>query len=78
MTPRRKAVALMACIASMALVLPSGLAASAQEQAPSGRASAYAVFTMKDFHHAVGRWDPCTPIGYRVNRRQAAPELSRT
>ena len=73
MTSRRKAVALMACIASMALVLPSGLAASAKEQAPRGRASAFAVFTMSDFHNAVGRWDPCTPIGYRVNRRQAAP-----
>jgi hypothetical protein len=67
----QKIVALLACIASIGLVLPPGQA-SAQRSTTSGSASAaFSVFTMDEAPHERGRWDPCTPIGYRVNSTQA-------
>jgi hypothetical protein len=71
-TRRQKVAALAACIASIALVLPPGQA-SAQSRSPRGYAWAFAVYTMGEAPQALGRWDPCTPIGYRVNRTQATP-----
>jgi hypothetical protein len=62
-----RVVALVACVASIVLVLPPGLA-SAQRWSPRGNPRAFAVYTMDEAPEALGRWDPCTPIGYRVNR----------
>jgi len=67
-TPRRKAATLIACVASIALVLPLG-PATAQTHRPLGNPRAFAVYTMDEAPEALGRWDPCTPIGYRVNRK---------
>jgi hypothetical protein len=63
-----KAVALVAVAASMVLVLPPGLA-SALNYTPLGSVRAFTVYTMDEAPQALGRWDPCRPIGYRVNRR---------
>jgi hypothetical protein len=67
---RQKTVALVACIASLVVVLPGQ--ALAQKYTPRGSVTAFSVFTMDDAPHALGRWNPCAPIGYRVNRTQAS------
>jgi hypothetical protein len=69
---RQKLAVLLGCVASISLVLPPGQA-SAQRWVPTGDARAFAVYTMDEAPEALGRWDPCTPIGYRVNRTQATP-----
>jgi len=66
----RKVVALAACVAALLLMLPPGQA-SAKRWTARGRANAFAVFAMEEAPHEAGRWDPCRPIGYRVNRTQA-------
>jgi hypothetical protein len=53
-------------------VLPPGQA-SAHRWVPRGDPRAFAVYTMDEAPQAMGRWDPCTPIGYRVNDAQATP-----
>lgn len=63
---------MVGCIVSLSLVLPPGQA-SAQRLSPSGDAGAYTIFRMADAPRAMGRWDPCRPIGYRVNRARATP-----
>ena len=72
MTLRQKLAVLLGCIASMLLVLPPGQA-SAQRWSPRGDPRAFSVYTMDEAPEAMGRWDPCTPIGYRVNRTRATP-----
>jgi hypothetical protein len=64
-----KVAVLVACIATIGLVLPPGQA-SAQKAAARGSVRAFSVFTMHEAPHEMGRWDPCRPIGYRVNRTQ--------
>jgi hypothetical protein len=68
----RQLAALIACVASILLVLPPGQA-SAQTHSPRGNPKAFAVYTMPEAPQALGRWDPCTPIGYRVNATLATP-----
>jgi hypothetical protein len=66
---------LAGCLAvAMLALLPlfPGLA-SAQVRSPSGDASAFALQRMAEAPSARGRWDPCTVIGYRVNRALAGP-----
>jgi hypothetical protein len=63
---------LVCCIASLLLVVPQGQA-SAHVRTPRGDPSAFRVYTMDEAPAALGRWDPCTPIGYRVNRTLATP-----
>ena len=70
MSRGRRVVALVACVASIAIALPPGQA-SAQRPTARGHARAFALFSMQESPHEPGRWDPCTPIGYRVNRTQA-------
>jgi hypothetical protein len=62
-----RVVALVACVATIVLVLPPGQA-SAQIWSPLGNPRAFTVYTLDEAPQALGRWDPCTPIGYRVNR----------
>lgn len=72
MTARLKGAVLLTCLTSISLVLPSGQA-SAQGSSPGGDAKAFTVFRMHEAPSVMGRWDPCTPIGYRVNRNWAPP-----
>ena len=65
---RQRVAALVACIALLVVVLPGQ--ASALTYTPRGSVRAFSVFTMDDAPHVMGRWDPCQPIGYRVNRAQ--------
>ncbi len=60
----------VAMLAAMSLV-PAP--ASAGVRSPSGNASAFALQRMAEAPSARGRWDPCTVIGYRVNRSLAGP-----
>src|SRR3954468_18235191 len=47
--------------------------ASAQVLSPSDEARAFSLQRMAEAPSARGRWDPCTVIGYRVNRTLAGP-----
>jgi hypothetical protein len=67
---RQKLAVLLGCVASILLVLPPGQA-SAQARIPAGDPRAFTVYKMAEAPEALGRWDPCTPIGYRVNRTLA-------
>jgi hypothetical protein len=69
---RKKLAVLLGCIASILLVLPPGQA-SAHGWVPAGDPRAFTVYKMAEAPQALGRWDPCTPIGYRVNRTLATP-----
>jgi len=54
------------CVAAVLFSLTPGTA-SAQQWSPRGSPRAYSVYRMTEAPAAMGRWDPCTPIGYRVN-----------
>jgi hypothetical protein len=47
--------------------------ASAAVRLPSDAARAFSLQRMAEAPSARGRWDPCTVIGYRVNRALAGP-----
>jgi hypothetical protein len=68
----QKVAALIVCIASILLAWPTSQA-SAHSRSLSGDARAFAVSTTDGVGRPIGRWDPCTPIGYRVNATRAAP-----
>lgn len=57
---------------TISLVLPAGPAA-ASSRATTGDARSFSVYTMDEAPSVLGRWNPCTPIGYRVNNRLAQP-----
>jgi hypothetical protein len=59
-------------VAMLAVVPLVPAPASAGVRSPSG-ASAFALQRMAEAPSARGRWDPCTVIGYRVNRALAGP-----
>ena len=59
-------------LAMLAVVPLVPAPASAGVRSPSG-ASPFALQRMAEAPSARGRWDPCTVIGYRVNRALAGP-----
>jgi hypothetical protein len=60
-------------VAAIAVVLPLTLQSS--EVYAAGNTGAYSFLSQRSGHSLVARWDPCTPISYRVNTERA-PEGS--